>query len=1363
MTAGQQQAGWSRQTVTAEASVDVERLARVREAASRWIGQLVDLSGRNTLLYYRDLKVGTLDLGPGEPAAVDVLLSGRTVRLSALFPDPGELAGAARRARAIRAKAVELFEERGIQTLHLARGMATWDNQRGVATPAAPILLQAASLVPRGPAAEDFDVSLVGDPEVNPTLLHLLRTDYQIDLDDTDLLDLLDEDNDGTVDPARLFARLTKEAAAAVSAFAINERLIVGTFSYAKLPMVRDLETFQEALAAHNLIAAIAGDEQARQAIRDRMADVDPTAPDHTPPADEFLVLDADASQNYAINAAVAGQDLVIKGPPGTGKSQTIANLITTLAARGQRVLFVAEKRAAIDAVLSRLAKVGLDDLVMDLHRSLGSRRKFAQILAKGLREAGQIPLTSLVQEQARLERRRSALTEHVAALHAPRQPWEVSIYQVQCRLLGLPEAASTPVRLSRAALAELGADAIAEARDELQEFVARGGLALSQATSPWAEALVVSGKQAAAALETVDRLAGHTLPVATRQLGDALAAVGLRKPASITEWRQFLELLNGVRITQDRFGAEAFHHDLAALAGALTPASQGRGARLRAFLGSASYRQARRQLHSLCLNYPPDVQLLHQAAQEAANQQARWRMVSVDDGGPRLPATLANTFGAFEQLQRELGVLARSLPTLNAGQLTLEQLADRLAALRADHATLLKLPVLHALRAGLQRRGLTPLLEELQTRQLPPVLCVAALEHAWLASIYDQVALADPRIGAFDGQLHHQNADDFRRLDATHIAATPARVKRACAERLTRTRDQFTNQSILVEAQAARQRGHKPIRELFAAAPQVLTALKPCWAMSPLLVSQLLPADRPYFDVVIFDEASQVLPADALPALLRADRAVVAGDDRQLPPTSFFTAAVTDEDAEAEAAELALTSGFESILDTLTPLLGMRMLTWHYRSHDERLIAFSNLHLYDQALTTCPGITGDQCLEHVLVAQPPGLAGQEDSSSTEVQLVVQQILDHAQTRPDQSLGVITMGIKHANRITAALRQARAADPQFEAFFDETLEEAFFVKNLERVQGDERDAIILSVGYGKTPDGRLLYRFGPLLQQGGERRLNVAITRAKQQMMLVSSFAHTDMDPSRSHAEGVRLLTHYLEYAASRGSNLGRAVLTTPALDPFEISVRDALTAAGIPLLAQYGASGYRIDFAARHPTKPGRMVLAIECDGASYHAAPTARDRDRLRQDQLETLGWSFHRIWSTDWFHNQQAEVAKALPAYQRAVAAADELDAAPSAPRVIAPRAIDQAGTVAPAATAAAEVPTRGPKPPVPPGLPIDQYSQRDLIAIANWIESDTLLRTEDQVLAEVMRTLGFQRRGSRIVAAIQRAIRQARQNR
>src|SRR5215213_1270210 len=188
---------------------------------------------------------------------------------------------------------------------------------------------------------------------------------------------------------------------------------------------------------------------------------------------------------------------------------------------------------------------------------------------------------------------------------------------------------------------------------------------------------------------------------------------------------------------------------------------------------------------------------MLRTATQEGANQQAQWRSVSMDERDPRLPATLSEAFGAYEQLQRELEVLASFLPALAASRLSLEQLADQLTALRADQATLIKLPALHTLRTALQRRGLAPLVDDLRARQLPAALCVAALEHAWLVSIYDQVALADPRIGAFTGQLHHQNAEDFRRLDATHIAATPARVKRACAERLTRTRDQFPNQSI--------------------------------------------------------------------------------------------------------------------------------------------------------------------------------------------------------------------------------------------------------------------------------------------------------------------------------------------------------------------------------------------------------------------------------------------------------------------------------------------------------------------------------------------------------------------------------------
>jgi very-short-patch-repair endonuclease len=556
------------------------------------------------------------------------------------------------------------------------------------------------------------------------------------------------------------------------------------------------------------------------------------------------------------------------------------------------------------------------------------------------------------------------------------------------------------------------------------------------------------------------------------------------------------------------------------------------------------------------------------------------------------------------------------------------------------------------------------------------------------------------------------------------------------------------------------------------------MTALKPCWAMSPLVVSQLLPGDRPYFDIVIFDEASQVLPADAIPAILRGRSLVVAGDAQQLPPTSFFSAASDGEQDEQQAIlddgtiNLALTSGYESILDVLTAGLGpgrTRSLTWHYRSRDERLIAFSNSWIYDRSLTTFPGILGQDCLSHELVAQGEQVAGQEDSVTAEVERVVDLVLAHAEQRAHESLGVITMGIKHAERIDVRLRDRLSQLPHLHSYFDDpSADERFFVKNLERVQGDERDAIILSIGYGKSGDGRLLYRFGPLLQQGGHRRLNVAVTRARSRMTLVSAFSHQDMDPNRPMQDGVKMLRAYLQFASTRGASLGDVAMEKPALNPFEISVRDRLVAAGIPLTAQYGVAGYWIDFAAAHPLQPGRMVLAIEADGATYHSSPTARDRDRLRQEQLERLGWSFHRIWSTDWFSDPDKCVSRAKMAYDRAVEAADAEDRKRAYAQETRGKAVFAArGTVEPDSSPAPAGPPpsrrSGAKPSVTLGMPITEYSDKTLIDLVRWIESDTLLRTEDEVFDEFVLALGFRRRGSRIRAAFDRVLPTARRQR
>ncbi len=647
------------------------------------------------------------------------------------------------------------------------------------------------------------------------------------------------------------------------------------------------------------------------------------------------------------------------------------------------------------------------------------------------------------------------------------------------------------------------------------------------------------------------------------------------------------------------------------------------------------------------------------------------------------------------------------------------------LAKLAADQDTAWQLPRLYELGARFGDLSLGPLLDELARREAGPDLAAAAFDHAWYTAILDQMRVLDPRYAADRGDALDEIAGEFRVHDIQHLTANRARVRRAWAQTLVEACDRHPLQARVIRKQAALRRGHLPLRRLLDQASDVLFAIKPCWAMSPLMVSQVLPVAR-LFDVVIFDEASQIVPADAIPAIMRGHQIVVAGDDRQLPPTNFFRQVGDPDDDGGDDDEnlVSFGAGFESVLDALRPLLPTAPLAWHYRSRDERLVAFSNSRIYGGALTTFPGVLRDDCLRHVVVAQGPG-SGQEASVDAEVSKVVELVLEHAREHPAESLGVIALGIKHAERIDAALRVALArlgesggaAEPggpgelggegepggpsqpgghgdskyaALEAFFAEDVPEPFFVKNLERVQGDERDAIILSIGYGKHPDGRMRYQWGPLLRDGGERRLNVAATRAKHRLTLVSSFSGHDVDPDRVTKAGARMLADYLDYASSGGS--AQEASGAGQLDAFEADVRDRLAAAGITVVPQYGVGGYRVDFAATHPQDPSRMVLAIEADGASYRESGSVRDRDRLRGEHLQRLGWRYHRLWSTNWFRQPDAEVAKVQEAYRRAIAGADSAHEPPPADTAGATGATTP-GATTPGATTAAETGTAG----------------------------------------------------------------------
>ena len=1518
-----------------------ERLETVNRAVDKWKEQLVDVSGRNSLFNYRDLRVGTLDLTPGgesgvDPRILDSLLAGNKVRLTRLFPDEESQADARKRLVAIHRKAQEHLEEKGIDTLLAAAGLASWTVEGGT-TPKAPVLLLPLTVHPEDVGRREFTIELSSEPHLNPVLAHVLRTQQGIDPDDEETN--LDEDiPESFLGITRLLQKLTARWSK-VHGLVIAPRLVVRDFRYTNMPMVADLDRSVEAIADNDLLAAVAGVEEARQTLADKIQDPSENQPDIDPPESEFLVLDADSSQHRAINRALGGESVVIWGPPGTGKSQTIANLIAALIAQGKRVLFVAEKRAAIDMVVGRLERVGLSDLVLDTHGGVKSKREFAKGMGDSIRSIGSIAEPDHATLHLQLSERRGELIAHRSALHEPLRPWNISLFDVQNGLIGAPGPVQTSLRLPSGKARRLDREKVDVLKEQLAAWVRLEGPYIKTRYADWAGLSATTPEEARAAFELVRDLADE-LPSSRHRLADSLDELGLACPRSIAGWSELLADLSALfpnieqllksfgpeiydrehanqlgghlsadfdnarrllsatagdegAVTREnaaswpepvrelsllfqeierliaslgheiydreladnlarhlstdfptvrrllsakedeaepipgdwgnwperaaelsalfadiarlleRFGPAIYALDQATLSDALAPSRTWRS--LLAGLFSAEYRSARDSVRTMlripqkmsaaqALNATEEAarhrkewqrlgaaQALN-ATEEAARHRKEWQRLGAAqaldaveraasqwmewerleaNGHPRVLRGLEDAPEALASLIRRL---ARLHSLLSCADLTLEPYGEvelKLHRMASQQNVVANLPRIQTLEREFKNAGIGKVVAAVG-KEIPPESAAAAFQYAWLHTIWDERLFDDSNLAGFTSSLHDHREGAFAGLDRHHLKITPQRIKRAAAAAAILVMNEYPIETALVKREAVRKRRHLPVRRLFEQAPHVLTAIRPCWTMSPLLVAETIPANMNLFDIVIFDEASQIPPAEAAGSLTRAPQAVVAGDDRQLPPTSFFAKQMINEEEEEEDDDpnTALTDDIESILDVVKAgPIREEMLRWHYRSRDARLIAFSNANLYGEALTTFPGANLEGPIAHHLVPFRPLPQRSTRSHPDEVGKVVELVIDHARDRPGESLGVIAFGIHHADNIDETLRKRlrEINDHSLDEFFSEDAEERFFVKNIERVQGDERDAIILSVGYHKAVNGSLPHRFGPLNQEGGERRLNVAVTRARSRMHVVSSFSHHDMDPGRSSARGVELLRQYLEFAASGGGELGSPLSDTP-LNPFELDVLQRLEARGVPVTPQYGAAGYRIDFACAHPRQPGRMVLAIEADGAAYHSSPTARDRDRLRQQVLERLGWRFHRIWSTAWFKNRDEEVDRAVQAWEEAVRRADEGDD-PDPPDRSNPPDSSPPST---ALDSPSDPPPRDPRPNVTPGYPITDYSSRELASLARWILSDTLLRTDEDLMVEMRQELGFKRRGSRIDVALEAVVQSVRMN-
>lgn len=548
-----------------------------------------------------------------------------------------------------------------------------------------------------------------------------------------------------------------------------------------------------------------------------------------------------------------------------------------------------------------------------------------------------------------------------------------------------------------------------------------------------------------------------------------------------------------------------------------------------------------------------------------------------------------------------------------------------------------------------LKESGLSALVEWMTTTSVDRSDVESVVELSLLQGWIAQVVASDrQRLGELRAQDRDALVEEFAALDRQLVETSAALVIAACTALRPAT---LAGAAGIIAREAEKQKRHMPIRDLFSKTGGLVQRLKPCFMMSPLSVSQYLPPDM-VFDLVIFDEASQVRPADAVNCMYRGRQLVVAGDKKQLPPTSFFEA-VNDSDDDYQEDQL---DDFESILELCkaSACIESLPLRWHYRSAHESLITYSNYRFYDGELLTFPGAVHDAPDLGVKLFQVGGVyqRGGSRTNPIEARFVVDRVRHHRRENPGLSIGVVAFSAAQEDCILAEVDRQADLHPELEGLRSDDRLNGFFVKNLENVQGDERDIIIFSVGYGPDENGKFQLNLGPLTRAGGWRRLNVAITRAKRLVEVVASIGPEDISPA-SESPGVRHLRGYLDFA-KRGVPALAIDLSDSLGDaesPFEEEVLKTLRSWGYDAVPQVGVAGYRIDIGVRHPAKPGVYALGVECDGAMYHSSKVARDRDRLRQSVLENLGWRLLRIWGPAWYYDRKGQESRLRAAIEDA----------------------------------------------------------------------------------------------------------------
>ncbi len=1076
------------------------------------------------------------------------------------------------------------IEETGANSLFLAIGTLRWYENPLSETPRyAPILLLPVEMVRKKGnyyiRTRDEEITL------NITLVEFLRQNYDIRFKG---LETLPTDDHG-VDVRLIFA-IIRDALHGQKRWDVEEECILGTFSFSKFLMWNDIHTHREQLMQNSIISSLVANRLtwAPEPVTDNLKDIDASVS----PAETALPVAVDSSQMAAVIEAGKAHSFILYGPPGTGKSQTITNLIANALYQGKRVLFVAEKMAALSVVQGRLAKIGLAPFCLELHSNKSTKRHVLEQLDKVLKVAHIVPPESFGEKAGNIFEQRKELIAYLDALHSVDVSDGLSLYDCIVRYESLP-----------------------------------GEPLISFSANPALDTLL--SKEG---VNGVEELLGGRFETVLRLVGQPS-----KNP------------LNGLRLTRRMLQDDPdFVASLRQAARRLAEESK----RASELADTVSLRE------KILRDYSPGI---FDEDGESLNRQ--WREAKSKWFIPRYFAkkTFINGLKRFNPLVTESDI---------------EPLIDRLITYRGNHerieavrALLMQylgietpsdmLPESETLRDGIDRLttwsnnpdGMRDWLhwsefcDELTASGMGSVVTAlsekeysaAELRSAYLKALFKHKAEVKIRrselLMAFEGMLFDEKVAAYKRMTEEFQLLTRKELYARLASRIPRVSDDIRSGSEIGILNRNISNGGRGIslRDLFDQLPTLMPCLCPCMLMSPMSVAQYIDLDGDKFDLVIFDEASQMSTSEAVGAIARGKSLIVVGDPKQMPPTSFFSSTNVFE-------EEAAIDDMESILEDCRTLeLPAMQLSWHYRSRHESLITFSNNEYYDGSLITFPSV--DDCttkVHHVPVKgtyDKGGCRQNKAESEAIVKEIRRRLTDSDLCR--QSIGIIAFSVAQQGLIEDMLQDMLDRDRLLREAA-EAMYEPIFVKNLENVQGDERDVILFSIGYGPDKNGKVSMNFGPLNNVGGERRLNVAVSRAREEMYIFSTLRSSDIDLRRSKARGVEGLKHFLEFAETQ--SLTSVSRNTAASGDTHIArqIADALKDRGYVTSVCVGRSRFKVDIAVGKPDNPGSYCLGILLDGLQYRDTPTTRDREIVQPSVLGALRWQVMRVWCLDWFNN-------------------------------------------------------------------------------------------------------------------------------